>query len=108
MGPSISFPPSGSAAIETLDGSNWPIWASRITALLRMNGLKDHITIDSSPDTDEAKVKDWNAKSDMVLGVLEMYCQKDVWTSVGDDVKFKTCKSKWDEIKRVYGGVGSM
>jgi len=44
----------------------------------------------------------------MVLSVLEMYCQKDVWTSVGDDTKFKTCKSKWDKIKCVYGGVRSV
>jgi hypothetical protein len=54
------------------------------------------------------KQKDWDAKQDMVLGILEMYCQKDVWTSVDDDVKFKTCKLKWDELKCVYGGVGSM
>jgi hypothetical protein len=73
-----------------------------------MNGLKDHITRDTSSNTEKVQVKDWNAKSDMVLSILEMYCQKDVWTSVGDDTKFKTCKSKWDEIKRVYGGVGSM
>ena len=71
MAPSISFPPSGLAAIETLDGSNWPTWASRLTALLRMNGLKDHLTEDSGTD------KDWNAQEEMVLGVLEMYCQKD-------------------------------
>ena len=102
MAPSISFPPSGSAAIETLDGSNWPTWASRLTALLRMNGLKDHLTKDSGTD------KDWNAQEEMVLGVLEMYCQKDVWTSVQDDTKFKSCKAKWDEIKRLYGGIGSM
>lgn len=108
MSPSISFPPSGSAAIETLDGSNWPSWASRITALLRMNGLKDHIIKELPADADADKKKDWDAKQDMVLGVLEMYCQKDVWTSVGDDSKFASCKSKWDELKRVYGGVGSM
>ena len=108
MGPSISFPPSGSAAIETLDGSNWPTWASRITALLRMNGLKNFITEENPNPSDEDKTKDWDAKQDMVLGVLEMYCQKDVWTLVADDSKFKSCKTKWDEIKRVYGGVGSM
>src|ERR1700692_2204944 len=101
--PSISFPPSGSAAIETLDGSNWPTWASRITALLRMNGLKNHLTQDT-----DANDKEWDAKEEMVLGVLEMYTQKDVWTSVADDSKHKSCKAKWEEIKRIYGGVGSM
>ena len=37
-----------------------------------------------------------------------MYTQKDVWTAVTDDTKFKTCKAKWEELKRVYGGVGAM
>src|SRR5882757_643971 len=103
MAPSISFPPSGSAVIETLDGSNWPSWSSRITTLLRMNGLKNHLIIlQSSSDAD------WDNKEEMVLGVLEMYCQKDVWTSISDDTKFKTCKLKWEELKCIYGGVGSM
>jgi hypothetical protein len=44
----------------------------------------------------------------MLLGVLEMYTQKDVWTSVSDDSVFKTCKAKWEELQRVYGGIGSM
>jgi hypothetical protein len=74
MGPSISFLPSGSVAIETLDGSNWPTWASHITALLQMNGLKNHIAIENSDPTDSDKTKDWDVKQDMVLGVVEMYC----------------------------------
>src|SRR5882757_140933 len=103
MAPSISFPPSRSAAIKTLDGSNWPSWALCITTLLQMNGLKNHlISLQPSSDTD------WDNKEEMVLGVLEMYCQKDVWTSISDDTKFKTCKLKWEELKRIYGGVGSM
>ena len=67
-----------------------------------MNGLKKHIT-DNQNRTDT----DWDAKEEMVLGVLEMYTQKDVWTSI-DDTKFKTFKEKWEEIKRIYGGIGSM
>ena len=97
MGPSISFPLSGLAAIKTLDGSNWPFWASHITALLHMNGLKLHLTNDPSSPTfttsasgqaasttatsgqaTTAPDKDWLAKEEMVLGVLEMYTQKDV------------------------------
>ena len=42
------------------------------------------------------------------MGVLEMYTQKDVWTSVSDDSVFKTCKAKWEELQHIYGGVGSM
>ena len=106
MPPSISFPPSGSAVIETLNGSNWPTWSSCITALLRMNGLKALITEDkTSTDTD------WDRKEEIILGILEIYCQKDVWTTVADDSndsKFKTCKTKWAELKRIYGGIGSM
>src|SRR6266436_1197044 len=98
MAPSISFPLSGSAAIETLDGSNWPTWSSRMIALFRMNGLKTHIS-----DTKPASDKDWDAREEMVLGVLEMYCQKDVWMSVSDDSTFRTCKSKWEELQKLYG-----
>jgi len=102
MAPSISFPPA--AAIEILDGSNWPTWSSRILALLRMNGLRSHVT----EDKPAAPPSDWSTTEDMLLGVLEMYSQKDVWTTVSDDTKFATCKLKWEELKRVYGGVGSM
>ena len=59
-----------------------------------MNGLKNFITEENPNPSDEDKTKDWDAKQDMVLGVLEMYCQKDVWTSVADDSKFKSCKTK--------------
>jgi hypothetical protein len=68
MAPVFSFPPSGSAAIKILDGSNWPTWSSRITVLLRMNGLKAHIT-EEKPIGD----KDWDPKEEIILGVLEMY-----------------------------------
>jgi hypothetical protein len=78
MSPLISFPPLGSVAIETLNGSNWPTWALCITALLQMNGLKNHIAIENPNPTNSDKTKDWDTKQDMVLGVLEMYCQKDV------------------------------
>ena len=37
-----------------------------------------------------------------------MYCQKDIWQTVQDDSKFNTSKAKWEELKRVHGGVGSM
>jgi hypothetical protein len=68
-----------------------------------MNGLRCHVT-----DTKPTSNQDWDAEEEMVLGVLEMYCQKDIWTTVSDDAKFGTCKDKWAEIKHVYGGVGSM
>ena len=106
MAPLISFPLSGSAAIETLDGSNWPSWSSRITALLRMNGLKKHIT-----DTKDSNNTKWDSKEEIILGVLEMYCQKDIWTTVTDnsvDSKVKMCKEKWEKLKTIYGGIGSM
>ena len=92
-----------------------------------MNGLKLHLTNDppsptsatstsgqaasttaASSQATAAPDKDSLAKEEMVLGVLEMYTQKDVWTSVADNTKFATCKQKWEEIKCIYGGVGSM
>jgi hypothetical protein len=101
MAPSISFPPA--AQIEILNGSNWPLWSSHILVLLCMNRLRTHITAEK--DTAD---KDWDMAEEMLLGVLEMYTQKDVWTTVSDDTVFKTCKAKWEELQRAYGGVRSM
>ena len=76
MAPSISFPPA--AAIKILDGSSWPIWSLCILTLLQMNGLQKHIT----KDTHSADDKDWDAVEEMLLGILEMYTQKDIWTAI--------------------------
>ena len=102
MAPSLSFPPA--ATIEILDGSNWGSWSSRMLALLRMNGMKSHVTDVAATPAPEG----WEASEEMLLGVFEMYTQKDVWTAVADDTKFNTCKKKWEELKRIYGGVRSM
>jgi hypothetical protein len=101
MPPSLSFPPA--AAIEVLDGSNWALWSSRFLALLRMNGQRKHVTADKDPAD-----KEWDDVEEMILGVFEMYVQKDVWAFVTDETKFKTCKLKWEELKRIYGGTASM
>ena len=107
MAPSLSFPPA--AGLETLDGTNWPAWSLRIQALLRLNNVRKHIT-ETSPNTsaDPNKDPNWDTVEEMLLGMLEMYVQKDVWTRVADDSKFTTLKAKWDELKRAYGGVGAM
>jgi Integrase core domain/gag-polypeptide of LTR copia-type/GAG-pre-integrase domain len=102
MAPTLTFPPA--AVIEILDGSNWSTWSSRITAILRMNGLRGHITDDLTTPA----APDWTAAEELLLGTLEVYTQKDVWTAVSDDIKFNTVKKKWVELKRIYGGVGSM
>jgi len=68
-----------------------------------MNRLWKHVTAEKT-NTD----KDWDVTEEMLLGVLEMYTQKDVWTSVSDDSVFKTCKAKWEELQHVYRGIGSM
>ena len=52
--------------------------------------------------------KEWDTKEEMVLSVLKMYTQKDVWTTVTDDKKHATCKAKWAELKKVYGRIRSM
>ena len=95
MAPSISFPPA--AQIKILNGSNWPLWSSHILALLCMNGLRKHVTAEKT-NAD----KDWDVTEEMLLGVLEMYTQKDIWTSISDDSTFKTYKAKWEELQCVY------
>ena len=52
--------------------------------------------------------KDWDVAEEMLLGVLEMYTQKDAWTTVSDNTMFKTCKVKWKELQHTYRGVGFM
>ena len=44
----------------------------------------------------------------MLLGTLEMYVQKDVWTLVVSDTTFPSCKSKGEKLKEIYGSVGQM
>ena len=69
-----------------------------------MNGLWKHVT-DLKPSGDHPE---WDPAEEMLLGVLEVYTKKDIWITVSDDTKFKTCKEKWEELQHVYGGVGSM
>ena len=105
MAPSITFPLA--TAIEVFNGSNWPSWSARMLALFQMNGLRNHISIGSKPlDADQAAI--WVAEEGMLLGVLEVYTKKDVWSSVNDDTKLDTCKKKWDKLQHIYGGAGSM
>jgi hypothetical protein len=68
-----------------------------------MNRLRKHVTAKKTNAN-----KDWDMTEEMLLGVLEMYTQKDIWTSVTDDSMFKTCKAKWEELQHIYGGIGSM
>ena len=102
MAPTITFPPQ--AAIEILDGSNWPSWSSHMLTLLQMNGLRDHV-LRPAPATPSAN---WGAQEGMLLGILEVYIQKDVWIAVASDTAFPMYKAKWDKLKCIYGGVSQM
>src|SRR6266851_7365909 len=101
MAPSVSFLPA--AQIKILNRSNWLVWSLRILVLLHMNRLQKHVTAEKTDAN-----KDWDATKEMLLGILEMYTQKDIWTSISDDSMFKTCKVKWEELQCIYGGVRSM
>jgi len=69
-----------------------------------MNSLKAHIMRDTLTSGDT----EWSSKEEIILGVLEMYCQKDIWTSVSVSTKLQTCKLKWDKLKELYEGIRSM
>ena len=101
MAPSISFLPA--AQIEILNRSNWLVWSLCILALLYINGLRMHITAEK-----DATDKDWDTAAKMLLDVLEMYTQKDIWTTIFDNTTFKTCKVKWEELQCAYGGIRFM
>jgi hypothetical protein len=98
----IMFPPA--ARLEILNRYNWLVWSLRMFALFQMNGLKTYIT----SVTTDTNNKDWDTNQEIIKGILEVYIQKDVWAAVADDTKFKTVKAKLDELKRIYGGVGTM
>jgi hypothetical protein len=83
MAPLISFPPA--ATIKILNRSNWPSWSVHILTLLQMNGLQLHVT-----GTKPTSNLNWDAVEEMLLGILEMYCQKNVWNAVLDDTTFDT------------------
>ena len=68
-----------------------------------MNGVKNHTT--EAVDEDD---ENWDATEEMILSVFEMYTKKEVWASVVDDTTFAGCKAKWDKLKQIYGGIGSI
>jgi hypothetical protein len=68
-----------------------------------MNRLRKHVTAKKTNAN-----KDWDMTEEMLLGILEMYTQKDVWTSISDDSMFKTCKAKWEELQCISRGIRSM
>ena len=94
-------------AIEALDGSNWRFLViTHHSTPAHEWTEKKHIT-----DTKDSNDTEWDSKEEIILGVLEMYCQKDIWTTVADNSvnsKVKTCKEKWEKLMTVYGGIGSM
>ena len=61
-----------------------------------MNGLQKHMT-DLWP-ADAVAQSNWDAMEEMLLGILEVYMQKDIWIAVSDNTKFNTCKKKWEEL----------
>ena len=98
----LSFPPG--TTFDILDGSNWSAWSSLAHAILRLNNARHHLTEASRPPNDPV----WDVAEEKLLGMMQIYTRKDVWLSVADDSKFPSVKTKWEELKRVYGGVGAM
>jgi len=92
-------------AISKLDGAqSWPEWSNAVAALFRVYGHRDHIIEDPPSGPDQAK---WLKDDDKLCGSLELYINRDVLSQIPDS-KFKTVKAKWNELKRLYGGMASM
>ena len=94
-------PPNGT--IEPLNGENWPQWSHSVTSLLRIHGHRSHLT-DDPPNTSDPK---WDKIDDQLCGNLEYLINRDVLSQIPDK-EFPTIKKKWDELKRLYGGIGDM
>ena len=91
--------------VPKLEGANnWAEWSNAVASLFRTYGYREHLTDDPPSPPDDVK---WLKEDDRLCGSLELYINRDVLSQIPDS-KFKTAKKKWVELRRLYGGLGSM
>jgi transposase InsO family protein len=106
---SISFPPA--LSLPKLDGSNWATWSSSFDALMRINGLRRHIThnipIGAAP-VDAAVQVAWDAEEEVLIGLLMLNLITEVWKQVENMTTYPSVFDKFDRLDTLFGSMGAM
>ena len=116
---SISFPPA--LSLPKLDGSNWAVWSSSFDALMRLNGLRRHITHNAPAATVPAGAQAgaaaviaadvqaaWDQEEEALIGLLMLNLNTEVWKQVSDMVAYPTVFDKYDRMDTLFGSMGAM
>ncbi|UYV65615.1 hypothetical protein LAZ67_3004867 [Cordylochernes scorpioides] len=93
---------SPTTKIEPLTGTNYPIWALKVGALLRGKKLFKCVISDPEPDIkDEVAWKIWSVKNDEAFGIIVTTLSDEQAGKFLDETK---AKKVWDELKKIYTG----
>ena len=118
---SISFPPS--LTLPKLDGTNWAAWSTAFDALMRLNGLRRHVTHSTpvatillaadapagTPNTiDPAHQATFDQEEEALIGLLILNLTTEVWKQVASMMVYPTICEKIEELNNLYGSMGAM
>ncbi|UYV77867.1 hypothetical protein LAZ67_15002623, partial [Cordylochernes scorpioides] len=93
---------SPTTKIEPLTGTNYPIWALKVEALLRGKKLFKCVISDPEPDIkDEVAWQIWSEKNDEAFGIIVTTLSDEQAGMFLDETK---AKKVWDELKKIYTG----
>ncbi|UYV76012.1 hypothetical protein LAZ67_13002147, partial [Cordylochernes scorpioides] len=93
---------SPTTKIEPLTGTNYPIWALKVGALLRGKKLFKCVISDPEPDIkDEVTWQIWSEKNDEAFGIIVTTLSDEQAGMLLDETK---AKKVWDELKKIYTG----
>ncbi|UYV79912.1 hypothetical protein LAZ67_18001028, partial [Cordylochernes scorpioides] len=93
---------SPTTKIEPLTGTNYPIWALKVGALLRGKKLFKCVISDPEPDIkDEVAWQIWSEKNDEAFGIIVTTLSDEQAGMFLDETK---AKKVWDELKKIYMG----
>ena len=87
----FSFPPT--TKLDKLDGTNWQIWNSTLTALMCMNGCRRHLThagpAHADPANPDANVTAlWDKQEEVIIVLFALYTTSEVYNQVTSDVVY--------------------
>src|SRR6266702_2998298 len=107
----LSFPPT--IQLPKLDGTNWQQWSATLGALVQMNGMRRHLTHAAPAHADPANpdadvVACWDKEEEVIIGLLFLFVTTEVYSQIASDHIFPTVHAKYQQLKTLYGAVGSM
>jgi hypothetical protein len=106
---SISFPPA--LSLPKLDGSNWAAWSSSFNALMRLNGLRRHIThntpLGAAPAAADVQAA-WDAEEEALIGLLMLNLLTEVWKQVSNMTTYPSVFDKFAHLDTLFRSMGAM